>query len=84
MVSKKKYKEAIKIVLQYEKKQEENKFLLEFAEMQFPKGTFVVSKLNRTVRGIVKNYNMWYGKVQLKCENNGKLVKMLVQNAVIV
>ena len=84
MISKKRYEEAVKIVQQYEKEQEENKLLLDLAEVQFPLGTFVVSKLNTAVRGVVKGYGMWSDKVQLKCEHSGELVKMLVQNAVVV
>ena len=84
MISKKRYEEAVEIVQQYEKEQEENKLLLDLAEVQFPKGTFVVSKLNTAVRGVVKGYGMWSDKVQLRCEHSGELVKMLAQNAVVV
>ena len=44
MISKKRYEEAVKIVQQYEKEQEDNKLLLDLAGVQFQKGTFVVSK----------------------------------------
>ena len=84
MITKKKYKEAVEIVQQYEKEQEENKLLIDRAKVQFPKGMFVVSRLNTLVRGVVKDYSMWSDKVQLKCEDNGELVKILAQNAIVV
>jgi|GEM_PF-4407862 len=84
MISKKEYEKAAKIVEQYKKEQEDNNLLLDLAKIQFPKGTFVVSKLNTAVRGVVKDYGIWSGKVQLKCEHSGKPVKMLAQNAEII
>ena len=84
MIPKKRYEEAVKIVQQYEKEQEENKLLLDLAAIKYPIGTFVVSRLNTAVRGNVKAYGMWSDKVQLICEHSGQKVKMLEQNAEIV
>jgi len=84
MISKKEYEKAAQIVEQYKKEQEENNLLIDLAKMEFPVGTFVVSKLNTAVRGIIKDYAIWSGKVQLKCEHSGRSVKMLAQNAEII
>ena len=84
MISKKEYEEAVKKVAQFEKEQEENKLLLDLAQTEFPRGTFVVSKLNTAVRGVVKDYGIWSGAVQLKCERNGKSIRMMARNAVVV
>lgn len=84
MISKKRYQEAVKIIQQYEKEQEENKLLLDLAAIKYQMGTFVVSRLNTEVSGTVKDYGMWSDKVQLICEHSGQRVKMLEQNAEIV
>jgi len=84
MISKKDYEKAVKTVEQFEKEQEENKLLLDLAKIEFPIDCYVVSKLNTAVRGIVKDYGIWSGAVQLKCERSGKIIRMMARNAVIV
>ena len=82
MISKEKYIAAKRIVEAYEKEQMDNEFLIEMAKIQFPLGTNVVSKLNTAVRGVVIDYRMWSGIVQLICKNGDDKTRILIHNAV--
>lgn len=82
MISKQRYLDAKQIVEQYEKEQKDSKFLIEMAKIQFPLGTNVVSKLNTAVRGVVTDYRMWSGIVQLICKHGEEKTLILIHNAV--
>lgn len=84
MVSKKEYEQALKVVVQYEKEQIENIAKLDKAKEEFPLGSFVVSKLNTAVRGIVVEYVMWSEYPQLILDNKGHKNKCLAKNAEII
>ena len=83
MISKQKYLESKQIVKQYEKEQIDSEFLIEMAKIQFPLGTHVVSKLNTAVSGVVTDYKMWSGIVQLICKHGEKKTRILIHNAVV-
>ena len=82
MISKEKYLKAKNVVEQYEKEQKDSEFLVEMAKIQFPLGTNVVSKLNTAVRGVVTDYRMWSGIVQLICKHGEQKTRILIHNAV--
>lgn len=84
MISKQRYLEAKQIVEQYEKEQKDSEFLIEMAKIQFPIGTNVVSKLNSAVCGVVTDYRMWSGIVQLICKQGDEKTRMLIHNAVAI
>ena len=52
------------------------------AKIQFPLGTSVASKLNSDVRGVVTDYRMWSGIVQLICKHGDEKTRILIHNAV--
>lgn len=82
MISKQRYLEAKQIVDKYEKEQKDSELLIEMAKIQFPLGTNVVSKLNTAVRGVVTDYRMWSGIVQLICKHGDEKTRILIHNAV--
>lgn len=81
MITKHEYLKAKAIVRQYEKEQNDTKFLIEMAMIQFPINTYVVSKLNTAVRGSITGYRMWRGIVQLVVKNGQEKTTILIHNA---
>ena len=81
MIKKKEYEKALLIVNQYESERKDNVLLIDMARIEYPIGTFVVSKLNTAIRGVVVDYQMWSGIVQLVCMRNENKTTMLIHNA---
>ena len=84
MINKNNYVKARLIVEQYEKEQKDSEFLIKMAKIQFPIGTKVMSKLNALVRGVIVDYSMWNGIVQLICKDGDKKTRILIHNVIII
>ena len=82
MITKQQYQKCLKVVEEYENQQEQAKHKLELAKLDFPIGQFVRSKLNKDVKGVVYDYAIYNGDVQLKIVSNGINKKVMVRNAV--